>query len=87
MGMLRLIGDVHGHFSEYKSLTIDAEKSIQLGDFGFAQHWSLLEYSEIDPEFHKILGGNHDDYDWIQEYKPPHYLGDYGIIELSLIHI
>ena len=32
---VRLIGDVHSRFKEYKKLIKDCEYSIQLGDFGF----------------------------------------------------
>lgn len=30
----RLVGDIHGQFTTYKSLLIGAEKSVQVGDYG-----------------------------------------------------
>lgn len=55
-----LIGDVHGKHKEYLEIIntlSESDESIQLGDFGF-------DYDCIvgKPQ-HKILGGNHDNYD------------------------
>lgn len=69
---LRLIGDVHGKSDPYLRLCRKAKYTIQLGDHGF-------EYSHLTnlmPSRHKVLGGNHDNYDKITDW--PHYLGDYG---------
>jgi predicted phosphodiesterase len=64
---LRIIGDVHGKFHVYKEKIKDAEASIQLGDFGFAKSWYQLVTHTIDPERHKIIPGNHDDYKGLRE--------------------
>jgi len=37
--------------------------------------------NELDPQQHMFIGGNHDNYDIID--KSPHYLGDYGEIDLE----
>lgn len=79
MGKLRLIGDVHGKIPQYLNLIKDCDKSIQLGDMGF--DYSLL--TNIDESNHKVLLGNHDNYNCI----PPHSLGDYGVVEYGNIQI
>lgn len=83
---LRLIGDVHGQFSAYKHLLKFPLYSIQLGDFGFKYDWNKL-IEEIDDNSHKVLGGNHDDYDFIEQTNPKHYLGDFGIYENQKIKL
>lgn len=75
---LRLIGDVHGRYEEYIRLAQQAEYSIQLGDLGF--DYSLVR-KELDPARHRVLGGNHDNYEeWEGRFilQPPHFLGDFG---------
>lgn len=74
--MLRIIGDVHGKFGQYLKIASGAEYSLQLGDFGFSDSWNKLHYSELNPESHKVLCGNHCDYDIAP--KSPFYLGDFG---------
>lgn len=74
--MLTFIGDVHGDSYTYNNIVTDLQCSVQLGDFGFS-------YSCItaDPQRHKILGGNHDNYD---EYpKIPYSLPHYGSLTLG----
>lgn len=66
---IKIIGDVHGKFDAYKKLIEDAEASIQIGDFGFDVHWSKLSRHKIDPDRHKIIPGNHDDYAFLKEDK------------------
>ena len=83
---LRLIGDVHGHVSAYKHLLKFPMYSIQLGDFGMRYDWDKL-IQEVDGDNHKVLGGNHDDYDFIKFKKPKHYLGDFGIYENQKIKL
>lgn len=73
---LRLIGDVHGYKDRYLELCRQATHTIQLGDHGF-EYSHLLE---LMPTQHKILGGNHDNYDKITDW--PHYLGDYGLHQI-----
>ena len=70
---LAIIGDVHGHYREYFEIVEGVENSIQVGDFGF--DWDVLD--KLDPERHKIIAGNHDNYT-IAPTKP-HYLGDFGL--------
>ncbi len=74
--MLRIIGDVHGKFSQYLKIAEKAEHSLCLGDFGFADSWNKLGYSSLSPDNHKVLCGNHCDYDVAP--RSPHYLGDFG---------
>ena len=68
-----IIGDVHGLIWRYLQLTSLVERSIQVGDMGFAGEYAKL-MAEVDPEKHKFIPGNHDDYD----HLPPHALGDFG---------
>ena len=73
---LTVIGDVHGKYDHYYKIIRQTEKfpnTVQVGDFGFK--YNILQ--NLDPNNHKILGGNHDNYSIINKY--PHYLGDYGI--------
>jgi hypothetical protein len=77
---LRFIGDVHGAYGKYIQLANEAENSIQLGDLG-------LDYGfvreELDSVHHRILGGNHDNYEDDQTgrfvFQPSNFLGDFGI--------
>lgn len=70
--MLTVIGDVHGHYDQYERMARKREYTVQLGDLGFK--YGCLK--NLDPEKHKVIGGNHDNYDIIHEFA--HYLGDYG---------
>lgn len=70
---LRLIGDVHGHYGYYHRLLRKAHSSIQLGDFGFG----YKTLSAIDARRHRVLAGNHDNYDDMSNW--PHFLGDHGV--------
>lgn len=73
---LRLIGDVHGHYEQYHRLLRKAHHTIQLGDFGF--DYNTL--SQVDARRHKVLGGNHDNYDDVGNW--PHFLGNYGVYNI-----
>lgn len=56
--MIRLIGDIHGDLRKYYSLRKGAEKTIQVGDFGYG-----FISSDIHPVFdpnHRFIRGNHD---------------------------
>jgi hypothetical protein len=76
---LRIIGDVHGYIRaddkkdgrSYLHLIRNADHSLQIGDMGF--DYSPLK--RVDPSKHRILAGNHDNYDALT----PHFLGDYGV--------
>ena len=76
---LRFIGDVHGKQSQYTGIATKAVHSIQLGDVGFDYKWIR---NNLESETHKILGGNHDNYDFVDGVftaQTPHFLGDFGI--------
>ena len=70
-----IIGDVHGMVDQYNRLIKNSDRSIQVGDFGFAkQHeWHM---KNCDPTKHQIVFGNHDDYGYL---KSPHSLGNYSL--------
>jgi predicted phosphodiesterase len=73
--MIRVVGDVHGKIKEYKKVIQGAKASVQVGDLGF-------DYSKLtDPDMHKFVGGNHDNYD--EYYQCKSALGDYGEAELN----
>lgn len=77
MTYLKIIGDVHGHITQYKDIAQKAKYSIQVGDLGF--DYSGL--SDLDFNHHKVLGGNHDNYfevDGAFIKQTPHFLGDFG---------
>lgn len=76
---IRIIGDVHGKFDEYKKVVGRSSHSVQLGDFGFVSEWNQLSYSGLDPSCHKIIKGNHDQYD----YESPFDLGNFGMSEIG----
>ena len=78
---LRLVGDVHGNIAQYIDLVKNIPYSIQLGDLGFRYN-TLVD--NISSEFHKVLAGNHDNYDRYANkigfiHQTEHFLGDYGI--------
>ena len=76
--IIRFIGDTHGWVNTYTDIIKRYPKySIQMGDFGFEYEWKKL-VETVDGNFHKILAGNHDDYDYIRNIKPIHNLGDFG---------
>lgn len=75
--MLTIIGDVHGHHDEYLKILENADSTVQVGDFGL--DWDVLQF--VSPAENKIIGGNHDNYDIVNNY--PHYLGDYGTTNIG----
>lgn len=74
---LTLIGDVHGKYDRYVNMARKRDFTLQIGDLGFK--YDCLK--NLDSERHKIVAGNHDNYDIIAEW--PHYLGDYGMASLG----
>jgi hypothetical protein len=74
---LALIGDIHGFRAHHYNTAKVHDQTIQLGDCGGFDGVTYSYLDKLDPENHKVLGGNHDNYDDIINY--PHYLGDYGI--------
>ena len=79
MGCVRIIGDIHGKFYAYKERIKDTKYSIQLGDFGFAKDWHSLVIHGVDHERHKIIPGNHDDYNGLR--KQFLFEKDYGEVD------
>lgn len=87
METLRIISDVHGKMQEYIKLASEVDYSIQIGDLGFAKEYKQL--SRLNPDNHKVLGGNHDDYTWEDgEFvnQTPHFLPDFGTHWLKFRH-
>ena len=79
--MLRIIGDVHGKYEQYVAIAKNSEYSVQIGDFGFHREWVKLNYSGLSTDKHKVIAGNHDDYDIAPSYG--NYLGNYGEYTLN----
>jgi hypothetical protein len=79
---LRFIGDVHGKLGQYVELAEDAHYSIQVGDLSVGDYKYLNE-KKLDPERHKVLAGNHDNYREDASGKfcvqTAHFLGDFGV--------
>lgn len=81
---LRLIGDIHGNYERYHSLIKKVKYSIQLGDFGF--EYDTLR--NVDPQYHKVLGGNHDNYNAIFDCENAlGNFGQYSVENLDLFYI
>lgn len=57
---LRLIGDVHGYLGSYFKVAGQVPCSLQVGDMGF--DYKEFETCGLDPNNHKFIGGNHDNY-------------------------
>ena len=72
-----LVGDCHGKYKRYHEIIREKDRheyTIQLGDFGF----DYTTLKNVDPKRHVFIGGNHDQYDIINDV--PNYLGDYGYV-------
>lgn len=72
---ITLIGDVHGKYDRYHKILMRSKENpytVQLGDLGFK--YDVLK--PFDSKYHIFIGGNHDNYDKINDV--PNYLGDYG---------
>lgn len=68
--LTRLIGDVHGHFDQYKRLIADVPRSIQVGDMGVGflrthgprigeEYGNPPHYAMVAGD-HRFIRGNHD---------------------------
>lgn len=79
MSQLTIIGDVHGLHDTYLNIATACTATVQVGDFGF--DYSCL--NGMDPDLHRINGGNHDNYDII--HVSPYYLGDYGCATVNSV--
>ncbi len=75
--MITIIGDVHGKLSEYRKLTEKYKYTVQVGDMGFRYE----QLNEVDPDFHRFFGGNHENYDHYPTMR--HSLGEFGAFELN----
>lgn len=79
MTKIHVIGDVHGQYTKYRKYidqlvqTYPDELTFQLGDFGF----SYNTFKGLDINKHIFIGGNHDNYDIINDCL--NCLGDFGI--------
>lgn len=77
---LGVISDLHGNYSKHLQYVKMYEYTVQLGDLGFNYNY----LAGIDPNKHKFIGGNHDNYTVLCRYQPPpHYLGDFGTCKLG----
>jgi len=63
MAKVRLIGDIHGKWYDYQAVTSEADRSVQVGDFGIG--FSGPYWHDRVNEFHadgnhRFIRGNHD---------------------------
>jgi predicted phosphodiesterase len=75
--MLTIIGDVHGKYDQYVQIARKREATLQIGDMGF----KFSHMNALDPNCHKLFGGNHDNYSLIGSC--PHNLGNFGQVTLG----
>lgn len=62
---LVLVGDVHGYYDSYKEIIKNANYSLQVGDMAGRFNANISGYlplNEVDPNRHKFIGGNHENY-------------------------
>ena len=64
---LMIVGDIHGHYTEYLEAIRLANYSLQLGDLGF-NYAPLVNNQKWSPAKHKFLPGNHDNYSKTEVY-------------------
>ncbi len=76
---LVIIGDVHGKTSQYLNIARQYKYSIQIGDFDFKYD----AIKKMDANRHKLLPGNHDNYNILLSGEVPNYLGDFGILNID----
>jgi predicted phosphodiesterase len=78
MNGLKVVGDTHGKYKSHAKICWRAEKegmcTLQLGDYGFS--YKPLRHFGLSPEYHKLFGGNHDNYEKLKDC--PNNLGDFG---------
>lgn len=77
MKKIRIISDSHGLKHPYVNIARKSDYSIGIGDVDF--DYKFL--NQLDPNNHKIFGGNHDNYDDLPNV--PHNLGHYGSATLN----
>jgi len=79
------IGDIHGQWVKYADCLegFGAQKSIQVGDFGFGfGNKSIPDSWNMN---HKFIRGNHDDPALCKDHS--NYLGDYGITKDGIFFV
>jgi predicted phosphodiesterase len=73
---LLLIGDVHGKYKSYKKIVQKhTGPTLQIGDFGGGYSHDL-HAKQLDPSRHKVLFGNHEDFDYL---RFPHSVGNHMV--------
>ena len=72
---LVIVGDVHGYFAQYRELVRQYKYSLQVGDMGFTYFQMVV----LNPDFHKFIPGNHDNYTILATGTVRHTLGDFGV--------
>lgn len=77
--LLKIIGDIHSNYKNYEILIKNTPFSICVGDVGFNYDYLI---DNVDPTYHKMIAGNHENYDIID--MVPHFLGDYGEIKTTI---
>lgn len=84
LNTIRCIGDTHNFIEKmnwrgrcYLDIVNNCEYSVQVGDFTLLPQFpqSILH---LDSSKHKVLKGNHDNYD----YNTSYHLGDFGLYNL-----
>ena len=75
----RFIGDIHGKIGQYLTLCDGAERSIQVGDFGYG----FVDVPAI-PLQHRFIRGNHDSP--LACRQSPNWIPD-GVIENGVMYI
>jgi hypothetical protein len=73
--MLRVISDVHGNIVDYKTILVECEYSLHIGDLSFDYEF----LGDLCHERNKVIPGNHDNHDGKRRY--PHFLLNYGLVE------
>ena len=72
MSKITILSDIHGNAGVHERIMQWNDSTLQIGDCGF--DYSYLR--KWDPEKHKVLAGNHDNYSIMKKF--PHFLGDFG---------
>ena len=76
---ISVIADVHGEVDEYLAICRKLDYTVQIGDMGFKYD----HLDQLEPSRNKFFGGNHDNFDKLEQSPPRHYLGRFGSYELN----
>lgn len=87
MTTIRIIGDVHGKFRDYRDLIRDVPRSIQVGDMGvgFKRNHGDFEwcanppYDSMSRGDHKFIRGNHDNPQACERH--PYWIADGTVVD------